>query len=199
MDEISARRLYMLAYVFWHWKKAAVPAGEYEARQRAFHAALAAAPSPGFHGSFSVALSGAPWAAEGGDAYGDWYLVEDFGALGALNDAAVSGPRAGPHHAAAEAAAGGTAGLYALRLGEPLLPPRHACWLSKPPGMSYDRLFTELTPVVEKAGGALWMRQMTLGPAREFSLHAASAADVPAAFDPIVVSIRRLWPEQVRA
>src|SRR5208337_2874075 len=102
---------------------------------------------------------------------------------------------AGPHDVAAEAAAGGTAGVYGLRLGTTLLPPRHACWLSKPAGMRYDELFSALGPVVTETRGALWMRQMTLGPAREFSLHMAFRAEVPRVFDPLVVPIRRVWPE----
>ena len=65
----------LLAYVFWHWKQAEVTTREYATRQRAFHAALAAAPSSGFLGSFSIALAQAPWAAGGGEAYEDWYLV----------------------------------------------------------------------------------------------------------------------------
>ena len=36
----------MLSYTFWHWRQPAVPATDYETRQRAFHAALAAAPLP---------------------------------------------------------------------------------------------------------------------------------------------------------
>ena len=71
----------MLAYVFWHWKRAEISSNDYANRQRAFHAALAAAPSPGLRGSFSVSLSGAPWAAAGAEAYEDWYLVDAFGAL----------------------------------------------------------------------------------------------------------------------
>ena len=60
----------------------------------AFHAALGAAPPSGVLGSFSVSLSHAPWAAGGGDAYEDWYLVQDFSALGLLNEAAVTASRA---------------------------------------------------------------------------------------------------------
>jgi len=109
----------LLAYVFWHWKQAAIEPADYESRQRDFHSALAAAPSEGFVASFSVALSGAPWAAGGGDAYEDWYLVRDFGALGALNEAAVTAGRALPHDAAAAAVADGAGGLCGLRLGAP--------------------------------------------------------------------------------
>jgi len=65
----------ILAYVFWHWKQAAIVTSDYERRQRTFHSALASAPAGGFLGSFSVALSGAPWAAAGGDGYEDWYSV----------------------------------------------------------------------------------------------------------------------------
>jgi hypothetical protein len=152
----------LLAYVFWHWKQAAIAQSDYESRQRDFHSALASAPSEGFVASFSVALSGAPWAARGGDAYEDWYLVRDFGALGALNEAAVTAGRALPHDAAAAAVADGAGGLCGLRLGAPDRAPRYAHWFGKPAAMSYAEVFRLLAPLVETASGALWMRQMVL-------------------------------------
>ena len=184
----------LLAYVFWHWKQAEISAKDYANRQRTFHAALAASPSPGLLGSFSVSLSHAPWAAEGSDAYEDWYLVDDFGALGLLNDAAVSATRAAPHDAAAVVAAGGAGGLYRLRQGTALREPRYAHWFGKPDGMSYGELFAQLTPVVEQAEGALWMRQMVLGPAREFCLHAGASVVLPSRFDVLVLSLQSAWP-----
>ena len=184
----------MLAYVFWHWKQPGTPAKDYADRQRAFHAALAAAPSPGLRGSFSVGLSDAPWAAAGGDAYEDWYLVDDFGALGLLNDAAVSATRAAPHDAAAAVVAGGAGGLYRLRHGTALREPRYAHWFGKPDGMSYGELFAQLTPAVEQAAGALWMRQMVLGPAREFCLHAGSPVVLPSRFDVLALALQPAWP-----
>ena len=108
----------MLAYVFWHWRRPACPP-PYEALQRRFHAALEAAPPAGFSGSRSLAIAGAPWAADGGQAYEDWYLLEGSAALDPLNAAAVTASRQQPHDAAAAAAEGGTAGLY-------LAPPRRA-------------------------------------------------------------------------
>ena len=184
----------MLAYVFWHWKRADAEARAYEARQRAFHAALAAAPPAGYRGSFSVALGAVPWMS-GGDVYEDWYLVEDFAALGMLNEAAVSGGRVAAHDAAAAGAGGGSGGLYRLRLGHVLHEPRHAVWLGKPPGMSYDDLFARVGPVVECAGGALWMRQLTFGPAREFCLHSEAPITLPAPLAPLAVPLRSIWPQ----
>jgi hypothetical protein len=180
----------LLAYVFWHWKQAAVEAADYESRQRAFHSALASAPSEGFVASFSLALSHAPWAARRGDAYEDWYLVRDWGALGALNEAAVSAGRALPHDAAAAAVADGAGGLYGLRLGSPEPRPRYAHWFGKPAGMRYPELFLLLSPLVESAGRALWMRQMVLGPAREFCLHAGAPVSLPAPLSPLVIPLR---------
>jgi len=184
----------LLAYVFWHWKQAEVTTTDYENRQRAFHAALAAAPSSGFLGSFSVSLAHAPWAAGGGDAYEDWYLVYDFGALGLLNEAAVSASRAAPHDAAAAVAAGGTGGLYGLQHGAALRQPQYAHWFGKPEGMPYSALFAQLAPVVEQVQGALWMRQMVLGPAREFCLHTAVPVSLPAIFSALVIQLRQAWP-----
>src|SRR5262245_65282880 len=185
----------LLAYVFWHWKQAEITASNYENRQRAFHAALAAVPSSGFLGSFSVSLAHAPWAAGGGEAYEDWYLVQDFGALGFLNEAAVSASRAAPHAAAAAVVAGGAGGVYGLRHGTALRQPQYAHWFHKPEGTPYSELFAQLAPVVDQVHGALWMRQMVLGPAREFCLHAAAPVSGLAVFNALVIPLQQVWPE----
>jgi hypothetical protein len=185
----------LLAYVFWHWKQAEITAKDYENRQRAFHAALAAAPSTGFLGSFSMRLSHAPWAASGGETYEDWYLVQDFSALGLLNEAAVSASRAAPHDVAAAVAAGGAGGVYDLRRGAALRQPQYAYWFDKPDGMPYSELFAQLAPMVDQAQGALWMRQMVLGPAREFCLHAATPVSMPTVFSALVIPLRQAWPD----
>ena len=185
----------MLAYVFWHWKRAEIAAGDYESRQRAFHDALASTSSSLVLGSYSAGVSNLSWVAEGSEAYEDWYLIGDFAALGRLNEAAVSASRAAPHAAAAAVAAGGTAGLYGLRRGAGLRQPRYAHWFAKPEGMTYDELFTRLEPVVDAAEGALWMRQMVLGPASEFCLHAAAAVPMDDVFKPSVRALRPIWPQ----
>lgn len=184
----------MIAYVFWHWKKADVGAADYEERQRRFHAALAASPPEGFSRSFSVVFAGAPWAGNGGKAYEDWYLVEDFKALGELNGGAVSGSRAGPHDAAASAARDGTGGLYMVREGELLPGPQWASWFGKPAGMRYEELFGLLAPIVKAAAGVLWMRQLTLGPAREFCIHSAHPIELPSPFETLAMRLRMVWP-----
>ncbi len=184
----------MLAYAFWHWKQPVVSATEYEQRQRAFHAALAAEPPEGFVESFSVAVSQIPWVAASSGVYEDWYLVEDFTALGLLNEAAVSASRAMPHDAAAGVAGGGSAGLYQLRLGDALQKPQFAHWFSKPDGMSYAELLEQLAPLLEPSQSALWMRQMTFGPALEFCLHASTPATLPAQFTSRLVPVRSIWP-----
>jgi hypothetical protein len=184
----------LLAYVFWHWKQADITAKDYENHQRSFHAALVATPSSGFLGSFSMRLSHAPWAAGGGEAYEDWYLVQDFNALGLLNEAAVSASRAAPHDAAAAVASGGNGGLYGLRCGVALRQPQYAHWFGKPTSMPYSELFAQLAPVVDQIQGALWMRQMVLGPAREFCLHAVAPVSIPAVFSALVMPLQQAWP-----
>jgi hypothetical protein len=183
----------MLAYLFWHWRQPAVDAGDYEARQRAFHAALQAAPPPGYLGSITHGLAGAPWAAAGGEAYEDWYRVEDSAALDALNTAAITASRQGPHDAAAAVVAGGTAGIYSLRLGSPVDQPTFATWFAKPDGMRYDELMDRLRPVVE-SGAALWMRYMVLGPSPEFCLHSTRRLELPGELHARVLPLRPVWP-----
>lgn len=184
----------MIAYVFWHWKQPGVGAPEYERAQRAFHAAMAASPPAGFHWSQSFAISGCPWAAQGGEAYEDRYLVDDFPALTALESGAVSAPRQAAHDAAAAVAAGGAAGIYELKLGTPMHAPRQAAWFAKPAGVTYAALWTLLDPVVQQTGSAVWMRKMVLGPTPEFCLYSAGPLVLPAPLFPMTVPLRPVWP-----
>lgn len=182
----------MLAYVFWHWRRAEADAAAYEAAQRAFHDALAAEPSAGLVGSFSHAVRGVPWANAGGEAYEDWYLVHGSAALDPLNIAAVSAGRHAPHDAAAAHAAGGTAGLYRLRLGELEAGPSVAHWFAKPAGMGYPPFLARMEGAVAAARGALFIRQMALGPTPECVLlaPAPAPATLPLAIEPLTLEMR---------
>jgi hypothetical protein len=140
----------VLAYVFWHQPAEGVDIETYEVRLRAFHAALAV-PSASFR------LKALPWRHEPG--YEDWYLVDEWAALGALNDRAP-GPA---HDSAATASAHGWGGVYRLVRG-PADPPAAARWLAKPRGEPYDRFLAGLD------AEAVWQRQMVLGPAPELCL-----------------------------
>jgi hypothetical protein len=184
----------VLAYVFWHWKKPAVPSAEYEARLERFQSALAYQPPVGFARAYCCALAGAPWLNSGGSGYEDWYLVDGSAALDPLNDAAISASRLAPHDEAASAAAGGTAGLYRLRLGASPSVPRFAYWFAKPDGMPYRDLYDTLESMIAKEQAALWGRQMTLGPAMEFCLHAPRGVTIPATLSALALDLRPVWP-----
>ena len=183
----------MLAYVFSHWALPTVSSDDYESRLRDFHSALVQSPPDGFTGSWAATTSGAPWANGGGASFEDWYLVSSSAALDPLNDAAITASRQVPHDRAAAAAGGGTAGLYRLRLGRELHAPSHAAWFAKPDGWTYAELFDRLQAVTSE-GAALWGRQMTLGPAREFCLHSNRVAPLPAGIDALRLSLRTVFP-----
>jgi hypothetical protein len=185
----------VLAYVFWHWRRDEVPASQYETLQRRFHRALAEAPPGGFLGSSSFAIERAPWAHAGSDAYEDWYRIRDSAAIDELEAGAISASRKLPHDAAAAAAAGGTAGLYTLRLGDATPRPRFAMWFAKPPGLGYDALFDTMTSFVRDGAGALWVRKMVLGPTPEMCFHCHEDVALPGAFQATRVVLRTVWPE----
>jgi hypothetical protein len=184
-----------LAYAFWHWKRPEIARSLYESRQRDFQGALAAEKPPGFLWSTTVRLKGAAWAAAGEPAYEDWYLVADMGALERLNEAAVTASRQQPHNEIAALAAGGTAGLYGLRGGEPLRLPAFACWFAKPAAMSYPALSELLQGLCDGEATALWSRRMTLGPTPEFCLHSMRALELPAGFAGQRFSLEPVWQE----
>jgi hypothetical protein len=178
--------------VFWHWSQPALEPDEYEATQRAFHAALAADPSPGFRGSVSYAVAGYPWIPGMGPGYEDWYFLDGSAALDPLNQAAVTASRAVPHDAAARLAAGGTAGLYRLRLPGELptnLPARsQVSWFAKPSGMSYTALWSLMGKTVEDHQSQLWIRHM------EFCLHSPEPVRLPPPITPLTIALRPVWP-----
>ena len=177
----------MLAYVFWHWPTAETDRARYLDAQRAFHRALAADPSPGLRGSRVREVRGAPWV-PAAEAFEDWYLVDDFAALGALNDAAVAGSRRAPHDGVARLAAGGAGGLYRQLASGPPGPVSRVTWLSKPAGMGYPDFLALLPRGVE-----LWQRQLVLGPAPEFCLSQATA---PPGLEGLTLAVQEVVPYQ---
>jgi hypothetical protein len=79
-----------LAYVFWHWPKAEVSRDSYEAKMASFLRGLSSNKAAGLVEVMSFRVDPLPWTPQSGSVYEDWYVVEDFSALGALNDAAVA-------------------------------------------------------------------------------------------------------------
>lgn len=175
----------MVAYVFWHWPRPEVDFGRYTEGLAAFHRALGAAPPPGFLGSRVREVHAAPWL-PAARALEDWYLLEDLAALGALEEAAVSGPRRAPHDGAARLAGGGTGGLYG-RVREGTAEAEQVAWFGKPSGLSYPD-FLAVMPAAE-----LWQRKLTLGPAPEFCL--AGGTPPAEAEGPIVLRVKTLRVE----
>ena len=144
----------MLAYVFWHTAPAGASGSE--AARAHFHAALGADAPAGFSASAAYRVT-APW----WDGYEDWYLVDDWPALGALNAAAPAVPG---HREVAALSGRGAGGVYALLHGDPGLDAVTAAWTGKPRGEDHAAFQAALP-----RRGA-WQRQMVLGPAPEYCL-----------------------------
>lgn len=150
----------MLAYVFWHRPRSGVGVDEYEERQREFHSSLDAS-------SACFRIAELPF----GDrdrAYEDWYLVDGWAALGELNESAVDSLRRNPHDRAATHAAAGWGSVYMLARGTEEIPDGVE-WLEKPRGEPSDEFVASLPH------GAIWRRQLVLGPAPEFCCSTANA------------------------
>lgn len=186
----------MLAYVFWHWQQAGIDRDVYEDHQRDFQQTLTANKPNGFQHSAVFRISGATWLDNTGDAYEDWYVVEDSAALDPLNEGAVSGACEVPHNRVAREAADGTAGLYRLRMGTAnLAHARFAVWLSKPANVLYKDFYAAMEPLTSQPGVALWGRQMTLGPATEFCLQSPSPIQLPPGYFGLTISLETIWPQ----
>jgi hypothetical protein len=183
----------MLAYVFWHWPQPVVDQDRYVDHLRAFHQTLAANKPNGFQRSVVFRIRDASWLNTKGDAYEEWYLLDDSAAMDRINEAAVSGACEEPHNRVAREAADGVGGLYKLRTGqEGLAQSKFATWLSKPAGVSYNDFYARLQPLTSQPGVALWGRQMTLGPTTEFCIHSRTPMELPQDYTGHIVQILKI-------
>jgi hypothetical protein len=185
----------MLAYVFWHRARSRTSAHAYETALGAFHTALHDAPPVGFRSSAVLALDQERWLPWSGPTYEDWYLVDDWNALGTLNSAAVSVPRQASHAVIASLAQTGTGAIYELRLGgERLESTRFATWFAKPPGMRYEQLWRLVEPVAVADTWAVLERQLVVGPAPEFCVLGPEPPRLhPSLVDAVPSSRRAIW------
>jgi len=187
----------VLAYIFWHEPLGGVEREEYEHAHVGFHRSLAHRPPVGLLASAAFRVQRPPWLAHGeqpGDgvaqpagagqalaaaqSYEDWYLLEDYAALGVLNEAAVGRGHERAHDAVARRFGAGAGALYGLIEGaagaRALAASALAVWIVRAPGggaASRRRGLDELLgDGMDAAGASLWRRQLVLGPGPELCL-----------------------------
>lgn len=171
----------MLAYVFWHLPAAGVAPEAYGPVIDRFHRSLAARPPAGFVRSASFHAPAPNWLGDT-PAFEDWYVVEDFAALGVLNEAAVGRGHLSAHDAAARHAGPGTGSIYRLLEGTATLQdPCVAVWIEKPRGVESPLLAALLGDGMDGEHAGLWQRQLALGPAAEYCV---LAPEVPSGVAP---------------
>jgi hypothetical protein len=160
----------VLAYLLWHRRRQEVELDAYERAAERFHRSLRHAPPAGFHGSSLIRVGALPWMPDG-DWHEDRYLVEDFSALGVLNEAAVAAGHRGAHDQIARRHGSSAGGLYRLIEGrcETVAHPL-SVWVSRPSGAQAPGLGDMLGDGMDPQRVGLWRRQMVLGPAPEYWL-----------------------------
>jgi hypothetical protein len=218
----------VLAYVFWHRPREDSAREDYEQAELAFHRSLARARPAGLRGTALFRVAELPWlppspgAAEpgapgggasyetghgsGADAgYEDWYLVEDYTALGILNEAAVGHGHRTVHDDVARRFGAGAGGLYGLVEGE--LGPgvdsigaaSVAVWVARTPAVQRYGLGELLGDGMDPDRATLWRRQLVLGPAPEFCLLASAVppgvapARLPTGWSARTLAREALW------
>jgi hypothetical protein len=174
----------VLAYLSWHRPAAGVERASYEQALQRFHRSLAHRPPSGFRGSTALRLDELPWLA-GADgeqpsvaAYEDWYLLDDWAALGVLEEAAVARGHETAHRTIAARAGAATSSVY--RLVEGSARPGAASvavWVAQGPGQERPSLGALLGDGMAPERDGLWRRCLGLGPAPE---HCLLATEPPA-------------------
>jgi len=193
----------MLAYLSWHRAAAGVEQGAYEDALERFHRSLAHRPPSGFRGSAAFRLSELPWlaplaGAEHAPAYEDWYVIDDWTAVGVLEEAAVAHGHVTAHDTVAGLAGRATGSAYRLveghargfvgppsdsarppedglsaTSGEPGSPAPGgdtAVWVTRAPGHEHPSLGALLGDGMDRERDGLWRRCLGLGPAPEYCL-----------------------------
>jgi hypothetical protein len=183
----------MLAYLSWHRAAAGVEQTAYEQALERFHRSLAHQPPSGFRGSSAFRLSALPWlapvaGAEDTPGFEDWYLLDDWAAVGVLEEAAIAHGHRTAHDAIAGRAGCATGSVYRLAEGHargvgkaqgPVSGAGEtdtAVWVKRTPGHEHPSLGTLFGDGMDRERDGLWRRCIGLGPAPEYCLLAAEAA-----------------------
>jgi len=178
----------VLAYLSWHRPAPTTDPSAYERALVQFHHSLAHRPPSGFRGSAVFRTAELPWLPErepapgDGAGYEDWYLLDDWAAVGVLEEAAVSTGHLSAHERVASLAGPVTGAVYHLVEGHPdLLETRLAVWVQPAREHSDPSLAALLGDGMDPSGGGLWRRSLGLGPAPELCL---LVPEVPAGVAP---------------
>jgi hypothetical protein len=149
---------------------------------------LISAKPAGLIDALSFRIDKRPWKTKTGNSYEDWYVLEDFSAMGIMNEAAVSSTVFKSHESIARVASGGTGGIYKLIKGKLELRESHfSVWMQKPQGISYKSFSEIISRISERGRTKVWQRQMVLGPAPEFCLHSEDMLSIPLEYHPIMI------------
>lgn len=197
----------MLAYLSWHRPAPEVDPAAYEQALERFHRSLAHRPPSGFRSSAAFALAELPWLPGTGEAYftgdsggyEDWYLLDDWAAVGVLEEAAVSHGHVTAHHKVAALAGAATGAVYRLIEGRARLGETTAVWVTRSPGHEHPSLAALLGDGMDPLHGSLWRRCLGLGPAPEFCLLAYEAPSgvapsrLPSGWSAQVLARRVIW------
>jgi hypothetical protein len=200
----------VLAYVFWHRPLDGVAVDAYEQAQIGFHRSLAHAPPMGFCGSAVFRATDLPWLPPNAYSetspvsYEDWYLLEDYTAMGVLNEAAVGRGHRSSHDELARRFGAGAGGLYGLIEGHAHLDGNtQAIWVSRPPaglpGSERRALPALLGDGMDPEHASLWRRQFVFGPAPEYCLLAPESpagvapTRLPEGWQALTLKCEPLW------
>jgi hypothetical protein len=210
----------VLAYLFWHRRAAAIERDAYERELERFHRSLARRPPSGFRSSAAFRVGELPWLSPEapaappspesdageprltgpGAGYEDWYLVDDWAALGVLEEAAVSRGHISAHEAVASHARDGAGAVYRLIEGSARIElAERAVWVSAAPRRERLSFGALLGDGIDPREGGLWQRCLVLGPAPEYCLLAdeqpagVAASRLPAGWSALSTGRHPLW------
>jgi hypothetical protein len=174
----------VLAYLSWHRPAPTVAVEVYEHALAGFHRSLAHRAPSGFRGSATFRAAELPWLAPTTPqaraplAYEDWYLLDDWAALGVLEEAAVSHGHVSSHDKVASLSGVSSGAVYRFLEGHAGVDQTQvAVWVARcSSGYEHPSLSALLGDGMDPTVDGLWRRCLGLGPAPEFCLLASEAA-----------------------
>jgi hypothetical protein len=184
-----------LHYIFWHWPRPDVDLGVYAGKLVRFQEELENSMGGELQGeTASYRSAPPPWVPAEATSFSDWYAMVDSSKLDLLNASAVNAAVRPAHNELAALYGGGAGSLYDYKRGAAFDPAfvQYTFWFAKPPGMSYDDLYTLLAPVTESPNTTLMRRRMVLGPSPEFCIASEALHELPAPIAAQVLQMNRL-------
>ncbi len=183
----------MLAVVFWNARRESCSVDSYADALHRFHQELNGDKPHGFRFSTTYVVDALPWLSSKTEVYEDWYVMANFAAMDALDEAVIDTERLPAHRELMTQASTAYGGIFYLKSGPARMDKfSYAHWLPRPRGVAAEDIATQAKQRNPELKCSVWTRAMALGPS-EYCLLGSEPIDGPEGIDVTQIKRRLFW------